>query len=72
MSEEDFSLDEWEKVDDLEQIQNTLDLQDQALGNLLEKVEQLNNKVVNLATKLNDHLHEPDAHNAALLHRKKK
>ena len=67
MSEEDFTLDEWEKVDDMEQIQNTLDLQDQALGNLLEKVEELNNKVVNLANKLQKHLKERDAHNPAIL-----
>ena len=72
MSKEDFSMDEWEKIGDMESLQNTLDLQDQALGALLEQVKELSIKVGNLANKLEEHMHEPDAHNAALLHRKKK
>ena len=70
MSEDEFTLDEWVKLDDLEAVQNTLDLQDQALGSLLEKVEELNNKVVNLANKLEDHLNERDAHNPAIMRSK--
>ena len=70
MSKEDFSLDEWEKIDSLEQLQNTLDLQDQALGALLEQVKELSIKVGNLANKLEEHMNKPDAHNPAMLYKK--
>ena len=37
---------------------------------LLEKVEAIEVKLVNLANKLDEHLKERDAHNAAMMHKK--
>ena len=43
----------------------------EALEKLLEQVSELNIKVVNLANKLEDHMKESDAHNPAMMHKKK-
>jgi hypothetical protein len=45
---------------------------DKAVEDCLEKISELNIKVVNLANKLEAHLNEADAHNVAILHRSKK
>jgi hypothetical protein len=45
---------------------------DKAVEDALEKISELNIKVVNLANKLEAHLNEADAHNVAILHRSKK
>jgi hypothetical protein len=45
---------------------------DKAVEDSLEKISELNIKVVNLANKLEAHLNEADAHNVAILHRSKK
>ena len=44
---------------------------DTALEKLLSEVADLNVKVVNLANKLDEHIKEPDAHNCAMMHKKK-
>ena len=43
----------------------------EALEKLLEQVSELNIKVINLANKLEDHMKEADAHNPAMMHKKK-
>ena len=53
--------------DELEEVKDTQDVQDLALESMLERVSELNIKVVNLAVKLEKHLHERDAHNPAIL-----
>ena len=51
----------------LGEVKDTQDVQDLALESMLERVSELNIKVVNLARKLDAHLHERDAHNPAIL-----
>ena len=67
---ENFGLNEWKKLDEIESLQNTLNLQDQALGALLEQVKELSIKVGNLANKLEEHMNKPDAHNPGVLRSK--
>ena len=43
----------------------------EATENLLLEVADLNVKVVNLANKLEEHMKEADAHNPAMMHKKK-
>ena len=53
--------------EEIEEVKETQDVQDLALESMLERVSELNIKVVNLANKLDRHLHERDAHNPAIL-----
>ena len=53
--------------DEIAEVKETQDVQDLALESMLERVSELNIKVVNLANKLDKHLHERDAHNAAIM-----
>ena len=53
--------------DELEEVKDTQDVQDLALESMLERVSELNIKVVNLANKLDKHLNERDAHNPAIM-----
>ena len=41
------------------------------LESVLSQIADLNVKVVNLANKLEEHLKEADAHNPAMMHKKK-
>ena len=43
----------------------------ESVEQLLSDFADLNVKVVNLANKLEDHMKEPDAHNPAMMHKKK-
>ena len=43
----------------------------ESVEQLLSDFADLNVKVVNLANKLEDHLKESDAHNPAMMHKKK-
>ena len=51
----------------IKEIQETQDVQDLALESMLERISELNIKVVNLANKLDKHTHERDAHNPAIM-----
>ena len=53
-------------------VEENFDNLSKAVEELLERFAEFNNKLINLANKLEDHLHEPDAHNAAIVNRKKK
>ena len=53
--------------DELDEVKDTQDVQDLALESLAVRLVELNDKVVNLARKLDAHLHERDAHNAAIM-----
>ena len=53
--------------EEIEEVKDTQDVQDLALESMLERISELNIKVVNLAVKLERHLHERDAHNPAIL-----
>ena len=57
--------------DEIAEVKETQDVQDLALESMLERVSELNIKVVNLANKLDKHVHEPCAHDAGILHRSK-
>ena len=46
------------------------DVQDLALESMLERISELNIKVVNLAVKLDQHMSERDAHNPAIMRTK--
>ena len=50
--------------DAIEQLQGAAD-------DILGQIADLNVKVVNLANKLEEHMKEPDAHNPAMIHKKK-
>ena len=63
----DERLDSLAEMDTIEEVKETQDVQDLALESMLERVSELNIKVVNLAMKLDAHLHERDAHNPAIL-----
>lgn len=43
----------------------------ESLEKLLSDVADLNVKIINLANKLDEHLKERDAHNPAMMHKKK-
>ena len=51
----------------IEEIQETQDVQDLAVESMLERISELNIKVVNLANKLDNHVSERDAHNPAIM-----
>ena len=53
--------------DEIAEVKETQDVQDLALESMLERVSELNIKVVNLANKLDKHVGERDAHNPAIL-----
>jgi len=53
--------------EEIEEVKETQDVQDLALESMLERISELNIKVVNLANKLDKHMHERDAHNPAIL-----
>jgi hypothetical protein len=56
-----------ESPDELEEVKDTQDVQDLALESMLERISELNIKVVNLARQLDKHMHERDAHNPAIM-----
>ena len=61
---------EWVETE-LQEHNNRLYGTDTALEKLLSEVADLNVKVVNLANKLEEHMKEADAHNPAMMHKKK-
>ena len=58
-------------LDDIYSLQNEQKTIKKSLEQLLSDFADLNVKVVNLANKLEDHLKESDAHNPAMMHKKK-
>ena len=58
-------------LDDIYRLQNEQKTIKKSLEQLLSDFADLNVKVVNLANKLEDHLKESDAHNPAMMHKKK-
>jgi hypothetical protein len=49
-----------------------IDLADAAAEKAIEKLDELNTKVVNLANKMDEHMKAPDAHNPAFMYKDKK
>ena len=58
-------------LDDIYRLQNEQKTIKKSLEQLLSDFADLNVKVVNLANKLEEHMKESDAHNPAMMHKKK-
>lgn len=63
---------DWELDDDFEEdfVDEDFERLEKAVKELVERFAEFNNKLTNMANKLEEHMKEPDAHNPAMLYKK--